>query len=175
MKTWKPCLLALVPGILGYLCNLSLSMLLAVPLPTFLSSLLFYGAYYLPTVGTIVFCLWLGHRCAREKVSFLKYLLATQWPSVVSLILYVWQFHFVSDEGRSTLLAVLGQMPATPLYSIASRIVLLFDTDHVIARPEMLAATVFSLVLLAALYIAGYWRGRRNQRIRDAQVSRSVW
>ena len=172
MKTWKLCLLALVPGVLGWLCNLSLSMLLTASLPTFLLSLLFYVAYYGPTVAAVAFCLWLGRRCRREQVSFPKYLLCTQWPSVVSLMLYIWQFLFVSDEGRSALLAALGQMPAVPLYSIASWAVVRFDTDHVIARPEMLAATVFSLVLLAALYIAGYRWKRRNQYIASGDVSR---
>ena len=172
MKTWKLCLLALVPGVLGWLCNLSLSLLLAVPFPAFLSNLLFYIVYYGPTVAAVVFCLRLGRRCRREQMPFPKFLLCTQWPSAVSLMLYIWQFLFVSDEGRSTLLAALGQMPAAPFYSIAAQVVLLFNTDHVIARPEMLAATVFSLVLLAALYIAGYRWKRRNQYIASGDVSR---
>ena len=172
MKTWKLCLLSLVPGVLGWLLNRLLSWVLFASLPDFLYTLLFYLVYYLPTVATIVFCLGLGRRCGRARVPFPKYLLCTQWPSAASLILYVWQFLFVSDAARSTLLALLGQMPAAPLYGIGTRVAVLLDTDHVIGRPEMLAATVFSLALLAALYIAAYWWGRRHQRVGEAEVER---
>ena len=172
MKTWKLCLLSLVPGVLGWLLNLLLSWVLFASLPDFFYTLLFYLVYYLPTAATIVFCLWLGRRCGRAKVSFLKYLLCTQWPSVVGLGLYVWQFLFVSDAARSTLLAVLGQMPSAPLMCIATRLTWLLDTDNTWDQPESLLATIFSLVLLALLYIAGYGWGRRNQRIEDAEIAR---
>ena len=98
MKTWKLCLLSLAPGVLGWLCNLLLSWTLFASLPAFLSNLLFYISYYLPTLAAIAFCLWLGRRCGRARVPFSKYLLCTLWPSAVSLILYVWQFHFVSGH-----------------------------------------------------------------------------
>ena len=58
MKTWKLLLLALVPGVLGWLCNY----LMAVSLtggPDFLLSL----AFYLQAPAVVVFCLWLGRRC----------------------------------------------------------------------------------------------------------------
>ena len=164
MKTWKLCLLALVPGVLGYLCNLLLSWMLFVSLPAFLSNLLFYISFYLPTLAAIAFCLWLGRRCGREKDSFPKYLLCTQWPSAVSLILYIWQFHFVSDEARSTLLAMLGQVAAAPMMPVAARLTWLLDMDNAWAQAESLLANIFSLTLLAALSIAGYWWGRRLQR-----------
>ena len=43
-------------------------------------------------------------------------LLLTQWPSLVSFALYVWQFHFVSSEARSFLLAGLGSTPASAVF-----------------------------------------------------------
>ena len=172
MKTWKLCLLSLVPGVLGWLCNLLLSWTLFASLPAFLSNLLFYISYYLPTLAAIAFCLWLGRRCGREKDPFPKYLLCTQWPSVVSLILYIWQFQFVSDAARNTLLAVLGQMPSTSLMLFGTRLTWWLDTDNTWAQAESLLATIFSLVLLALLYVAGYWWGRRKQRIEEAEVAR---
>lgn len=172
MKTWKLCLLALVPGVLGWMLNLLLSWVLFASLPDFLYTLLFYLFYYLPTVATVIFCLGLGRRRGREKYPFPRYLLCTQWPSVVSLLLYVWQFLYVSDAGRSTILAVLAQMPSAPLMLFATRLTWLLDTDNTWDRPESLLSTIFSLVLLALLYIAGYWWGRRRQqeRIRGSDV-----
>ena len=54
MKTWKLLLLALVPGLWGWLCN----WLTAVSLngPAFLFTL----AFYIQVPAAIVFCLWLG-------------------------------------------------------------------------------------------------------------------
>ena len=52
------------------------------------------------------------------------------------------QFHFVSDQARSTLLAVLGQMPSTPLMLFATRLTLLLDTDNTWAQAESLLATI---------------------------------
>ena len=175
MKTWKLCLLSLVPGVLGWLLNRLLVLVIYavnIGLPDALYSLLFWVAYLLPTVATIIFCLKLGRRCGRARVSFPKYLLCTQWPSVASLVLYVWQFHFVPDAARSTLLAVLGQMPSAPLMFFATRLTWLLDTDNTWDRPESLLSTIFSLVLLALLYIAGYWWGRKKQRIEDAEMAR---
>ena len=111
MKTWKLLLLALVPGLWGWLCN----WLTAVSLngPAFLFTL----AFYIQVPAAIVFCLWLGHLCGRSERSYPACLLLTQWPSLVSFALYVWQFHFVSSEARSFLLA--GRTPGSRRYKQA--------------------------------------------------------
>ena len=95
MKTWKLLLLALVPGLWGWLCNWLTA--LSLNGPTFLFTL----AFYIQVPAAIVFCLWLGHLCGRSERSYPACLLLTQWPSLVSFALYVWQFHFVSSEARS--------------------------------------------------------------------------
>ena len=107
MKTWKLLLLALVPGLWGWLCNWLTALSLNGP------AFLFTLAFYIQVPAAIVFCLWLGHLCGRSERSYPACLLLTQWPSLVSFALYVWQFHFVSSEARSFLLAGLGQYPAS--------------------------------------------------------------
>lgn len=157
MKTWLLLLLALVPGLWGWLCN----HLMAVSLtggPAFLFSL----AFYLQAPAAIVFCLWLGRRCGRSGRGCPSSLLLTQWPSLVSFALYVWQFWFVTDEARSSLLAGLGQYPGIPLLSLTSRLVAPFS-GHDWALPETTAAIALSLVLLAALFSLGFWWGRRSR------------
>ena len=150
MKTWKLLLLALVPGLWGWLCN----WLTAVSLngPAFLFTL----AFYIQVPAAIVFCLWLGHLCGRSERSYPACLLLTQWPSLVSFALYVWQFHFVSSEARSFLLAGLGQYPGLPLFSLACRLVIPFS-NHSWGPPETLAANALSLLMLAVL-ATGIWQ-----------------
>ena len=150
MKTWKLLLLSLVPGLWGWLCN----HLMAVSLtggPAFLLTL----AFYIQAPAAIVFCLWLGRRCVRSERGYSACLLLTQWPSLASFALYVWQFHFVSDEARSFLLAGLGQYPGIPLFSLACRLVIPFS-DHSWGPPETLAANALSLLMLAVLFSLGF-------------------
>ena len=165
MKTWKLLLLALVPGVLGWLCNLLMAASLTGG-PAFLLTL----AFYIQAPAAIVFCLWLGRRCGWSERSYPASLLLTQWPSLVSFALYVWQFWFVTDEARSSLLAGLGQYPAGPLLSLASRLVWPFAGSSW-GLPETTAATVLSLVLLAALFSLGFWWGRRQQKREAAAVA----
>ena len=163
MKTWKLLLLALVPGVLGWLCNY----LMAVSLtggPDFLLSL----AFYLQAPAVVVFCLWLGRRCGCSERRYPISLLMTQWPSLVSFVLYMWQFLFVSDESRSSLLAGLGQYPATPLISPASRLVWPFAGNSW-GTLETTAAIAISLLMLAALFSLGFLWGQRR-KIREGEA-----
>ena len=165
MKTWKLLLLSLVPGLWGWLCN----HLMAVSLtggPAFLLTLTFY----LQAPAAAVFCLWLGRACARTGRGFSFSLLLTQWPSLLSFLLFVWQFWFVTDEARSFLLAGLGQYPASPLLSPASRLVWPF-ADSSWSLPETTAATAISLLMLAALFSLGFLWGRRRAA-REAEQDR---
>ena len=171
MKTWKLLLLALVPGLWGWLCN----WLTAVSLngPAFLFTL----AFYIQVPAAIVFCLWLGHLRGRSERSYPACLLLTQWPSLVSFALYVWQFHFVSSEARSFLLAGLGQYPGLPLFSLACRLVIPFS-NHSWGPPETLAANALSLLMLAVLVflkIGSQVYGNTPQgRIQKAKIALSL-
>ena len=158
MKTWKLLLLALVPGLWGWLCNWLVSMSL-----TSGNGFLFMVVYYLlQAPAAIVFCLWLGRRCGRSERGYPACLLLTQWPSLVSFALYVWQFWFVTDEARSSLLALLGQAPSIPLTHFAACLVLPFSGDSWL-QADSTAATALSLVLLAVLFSLGFWWGRRSR------------
>ena len=157
MKTWKLLLLALVPGVLGWLCNLLMAASLTGG-PAFLLTL----AFYLQAPAAIVFCLWLGRRCGRSERRYPACLLLAQWPSLVSFALYVWQFWFVSDEARNSLLALLGQAPSIPLTHIATCLVLPFSGDFWL-QADSTAVAALSLLMLAALFSLGFLWGRRSR------------
>ena len=75
MKTWKLLLLALVPGLWGWLCNWLTALSLNGP------AFLFTLAFYIQVPAAIVFCLWLGHLCGRSERSYPACLLLTQWQT----------------------------------------------------------------------------------------------
>lgn len=145
MKTWKLFLCSLVPMAFGELTN----RLILVP---FLGTLLFYAA---PLVMA-AFCLWLGLRCARDGVRFLPALLLTQWLNVLSLVLYVWQFHFVSSDTRSLFLAGLAQDPAASFLLISGKVAWLLNSDNVWGAEESLVMVAVSVALLLVLFSCGY-------------------
>lgn len=148
MKVWKLLLLSLVPAAVGEVCN---RLFMAPGMGTAL--------FYVQTPAVAVFCFWLGRRCVRRGNRFLSALALTQWPSVVSLGLYLWQFHLCGEETRSMFLAGLSQSAGAPLFSIAARIVMPFSGDSW-GPPETLAGMCVSLALLAILFSCGYWWGR---------------
>ncbi|WP_308856891.1 hypothetical protein [uncultured Oscillibacter sp.] len=143
-------LLALVPGLIGYLVNGLLSWALSGP------ARIFAAAFYLQAPLTAVFCLWLGHRCARSRHAFPAALAASQWANALSFLLYLWQFHLCDDAGRSFFWALLAQCPAGPLLFWAMRIVMPFS-GGTRAQPETTIATALSLVFLAILFSLGFW------------------
>ena len=165
MKAWPLLLLALVPGLWGWLCNHLMTASLTGG-PAFLLTL----ALYIQAPAAIVFCLWLGRRCGLFRRSYLTSLLLTQWPSLVSFALYVWQFWFVSGAARNSLLAGLGQYPASPLLPLASRLVWPFAGSSW-STPETTVATALSLVLLATMVSLGFWWGRRQKKREAAAMA----
>ena len=145
MRTWKLLLLALVPGAVGYGVNL------LILLPGMGAAV-----FYLQGLTIAMFCVWLGMQCAKASLRFPSSLRMTQWPSVVSFSLYIWQFHFCGDETRNLFFAVLSQLPSEPLFFYAVKLVSPFS-NHSWGPPETLAATGISLVLLTLLFTAGFW------------------
>ena len=156
MSLWLVSLLALVPGLIGYLANLLVSWTLTGP------GWVFMTVFYLQTLLAAVFCLWLGRRCARSRHAFPAALAASQWANALSFLLYLWQFHLCDDAGRSFFWALLAQCPAGPLLFWAMRIVMPFS-GGTWAQPETTIATALSLVFLAVLFSLGFWWGRRKK------------
>ena len=159
MKSWKLALLALAPGVWGWLSNWLMARSLSGP------DVLFSLTFYLQAPVGVVFCLWLGRRCGLSGRGHPASLLLTQWPSLVSFALYLWQFYFVSDTARSALLAGLGQYPSLPLLTLGTRLVAPFAGSGW-AQPETTASMALSLIFLAALFSLGFWweryRGRQE-------------
>lgn len=153
MKTWKLLLFSLVPMVFGWLVN---RLILTPVLGTFL----LFGSAWI----TAAFCLWLGWRCARSGTRFCSALLLTQWLNVLSLGLYVWQFHLCSDETRSFFWAGLSQYPAVGLNMLSARIIGVFfhALDLYAWGPrESLILCCLSVCLLLVLFSCGYLLGKR--------------
>ncbi len=146
-------LLTFVPIPAGYLVNL----FLPVPMVGAL-------AYYVIPLIVLAFWFWLGGCYAKTGWGAVRSVLTGSVSGILSLALYLWQFWIQSDETRNLALAGLSQMyaSAAPAY-LTARLAILFE-----ARPDyagkaaMTALQVISLILMMAVFTAGYLRGRER-------------
>ena len=154
MKKRVLLLLTLVPIAVGYLVNHTL----AIP---GLGSLLFR---VLPLL-TLVFWFYLGSRYAETNWRPVQAILIGSATGILSLLLYLWQFLWETDETRNVALAVLSQMysAATPAY-LFGRIAILFESQpNYVGQATMTALQVIAVVLMLAVFTCGYLWGRRRK------------
>lgn len=150
MKAYHLLLCGLVPAALGWITNVTV---LYISIFFILSP--FAAAYV---------SLWAGRRSALTGWGFLPAFFLTQWVNLLSIPLYIWQFFLLSHESRSMTLAGLVQMPASPLFSVAARLVLPFSGSSW-GPGETLAGIVISVLLLGVLFTLGYVLGKRAGKI----------
>ena len=148
MKLYWLLLFALAPAAFGYVSNL----LILTPVGMLI--------FWLQPFLMAAFCLWFGRRCALRGNHFLSTLALTQWCNLLSIPLYIWQFHFCAEEARNLFLCLLAQLPATPLLMPAMRITSLFVDNYW----ELSVTTIVSVLLLGILFSAGFLWGQRTQQ-----------
>lgn len=154
MKKGFLVLLTLVPILAGYVINTAL----AVPV---IGTLLFY---ILP-LAVLVFWFWLGGQYAKTDWGVVLSLLIGSATGIISLALYLWQFVVLNSEARNLAIAGLSQMYsiATPVY-LTGRLALLFERQaNNIGRTAAMAVQVISLILMIAVFAAGFFWGRKGR------------
>ena len=155
MKKSQLVLLTLVPIVVGWLINA------AIIIPV-IGSLMFYVLPY----AVLVFWFWLGKQYAKCDWNFLISIVVSSATGIISLVLYIWQFLFETDETRSLFIAGLSQMycASTPSH-LFGRLANLFESQpHYIGRASFLALQVISVVLMLVIFICGYIKGRKEYK-----------
>lgn len=148
-------LLTLVPVLAGYIINTAL----LVPV---VGMLLFY---ILP-LAVLFFWFWLGSQYSKTNWSIIPSILIGSATGIVSLALYLWQFVVQDSETRNLAIAGLSQMysTATPIY-LTARLAALFETQpNYIGRTTATALQVISLILMSAVFTAGFFWGKNARR-----------
>lgn len=155
MKKSTLVLLTLVPVILGYFLNISIT------LPVIGTAL-----FYILPLLTTVFWFYLGKQYARSSWKTIPSLLIGNAIGVISLLLYLWQFLLETDETRNMTLAVASQMfsAAVPTYLFV-RSATLFETQPThIGEATMIALQVMSLVFMVIVFLCGYGWEKKNHK-----------
>lgn len=133
-------ILTLVPILIGWLINVF------IHVPKVGMALL----YVLPFV-VLVFWFWLGRQYAKTDWRPLSAIIIGSASGLISLALYIWQFHIITEEARNIFLAALSQMyfAAVPEWIFAGIGIYIYLVLHIIA-----------LVLMIAVFTFGYLTGR---------------
>ena len=138
-------LLTLVPILIGWLVN----EFIHVPK---VGMTLFY---VLPFV-VLVFWFWLGRQYAKTDWRPISAIIIGSASGLISLALYIWQFHILTEEGRNIFIAGLSQryFAAVPEWIFARSGIYIYLALHII-----------SLILMIAVFTFGYltWKRHRKQ------------
>ncbi len=138
-------LLTLVPILIGWLINVF------IYIPKVGMALF----YVLPFV-VLVFWFWLGRQYAKTDWSPLSAIIIGSASGLISLVLYIWQFHIITEEARNILIAALSQMyfAAVPEWIFARSGI--YIVIHIIA-----------LVLMIAVFAFGYITRKKHRKQKD--------
>lgn len=154
MKKITLTLLVLAPPIIGYLYNLIFS----VSLWGFL--------LYLSPISLLLFWFWVGWKFAETNMNVYQSVFIGNSLGIVSLIIYLWQFLYVSDEHRNMFLAVFSQGFSSCLSIFTARFAILFEPEkNVIGNATYIATQVLGLLLMATVFTIGYYWHKRKTRI----------
>lgn len=154
MKKFVLILLTFVPILVGYLIN-----------STVLVPVLGIFMLYVVPLLVLVFWFFLGSMYSKTDWNAAVSILIGSATGVLSLALYLWQFLLESDETRNMFLAALSQMysASTPTY-LTVKLAMLFETQpNFIGSATYTAMQVIAVILMAAIFTAGYFWGRKRQ------------
>ena len=145
-------LLSLVPVIIGYLVN-NLIMVPAIGMA---------GFFLLPPLTT-VFWFYLGKQYARKWKPVPAVLIAHA-VGICSLLIYLWQFLFETDQTRNIVLAGFSQMfsASTPLYLFGGIAMLVESQPNYAGRATMVALQVIALIYMVIVFSIGLYLEKKQ-------------
>ena len=157
MKKSVLVLLTFVPFIVGHIINISIR----IPV---IGMIIFY---VLPLLTT-VFWFYLGRQYARSTWKIILELFIGNATGVVSLLIYLWQYLFKTDETRNVVLMSVAQMfsDATPTY-LLGRIAILFETqpNYIASSTFMVALNVISFVYMVVVFLFGFIWEKKTKKM----------
>ena len=157
MKKSVLVLLTFVPLIVGHIINISIR----IPV---IGMIIFY---VLPLLTT-VFWFYLGRQYARSTWKIIPALFIGNATGVVSLLIYLWQYLFKTDETRNVVLMSVAQMfsDATPTY-LLGRIAILFETqpNYIASSTFMVALNVISFVYIVVVFLFGFIWEKKTKKM----------
>jgi hypothetical protein len=150
---------AFIPAIVGYLYNFFLIQLLKIP------SLITFLFYILPIL-ILSFWFWVGGKFAQRNVKVFPAILIGNSIGIVSLLLYLWQFVFVSSDSRSLYLAGFSQDFSAGLSFFTARFAILFEPEkNVIGQATAIGIQVLGLLFMLIVFTLGYYLKKRKLRV----------
>ncbi len=145
-------LLTFVPIAAGWLINLTIG----IPL-------IGLFMFYLLPFAVLFFWFWLGEQFAQTDWGFFPSVIIGSATGLISLVLYIWQFLFETEETRNLFIAGLSQMysASIPGYLFGWLARLFESQPHYIGRTSFLALQVIAVILMMVIFVCGYINGKK--------------
>lgn len=154
MKKLILVLLSLVPVIYGYIFNFSAR----IPI-------LYSLFYYVLSSLLLVFWFMLGKQYSKTNWNWFVSLFISHFVGFISIILYFWQFYFVSGEARNIFIAGLSQMYTSCTYLISGRIAAIFQPENSSDTSLVMSLMqIIGLVLMITIFLIGYFYGKKRTK-----------
>lgn len=153
VKKWTLFAAAIAPIPLGYLYNLLLGAGIAESLVLYLFPILLVGFWF-----------WVGSLFCQASVPLSQALLLGHIPGILSLLVYLWQFHVVESAERITALATASQWYTSSATFFTVYIAVMLEPEQgVISEVTATSMQVLGVVFMVVLFLLGYtWRSKRD-------------
>ena len=152
MKGLKLGLLAFSSVLIGYIYNLSFF----IPV---IGTLLFW----LMPVALLIYWFWVGGKFAEGMKNPIIAVLFGNCFGVISILVYIWQFNFLSDSQRNIGLAAFSQAFSAPLSPVTGKFGVLFEAESgMITQTSIYAMQVLGLIIMVLVFTMGYALARNK-------------
>lgn len=149
-------LFACAPVLVGYIYNITLMGMLSI---TFLGSLIFYVLPF----AMLCFWFWVGQKYSQLKIPAFCTILIGNSMGILSLLIYIWQFVFLSDQQRNLFLAVCSQYFSAAISFLTAKVAVLFEPQkNVIGSVSATGNQIIGLIVMVLVFTAGFLYKKRR-------------
>ncbi len=138
--------LSLSPILIGYLSTV------LIKIPAFSRVL----PYILPLV-MLFYWFWAGRKFAQLQVNPILSVIYSHTLGLLSLFLYLFEFHYLSGLSRNTFLCEVSQYFTAPVVNVTYSFAAIFEPiEHVTTQVTFSGGQILSFIILLLVFIFGY-------------------
>jgi hypothetical protein len=111
----------------------------------------------------LIYWFWVGGRFAESIRNPIIAIPFGNIFGIISLLVYMWQFTYLTDTQRNIWLAVFSQVFSAPVLWITGKIAVLFEAESgMITKTSMNVMQISGLILMVLVFTAGYLLKRKT-------------
>lgn len=106
---------------------------------------------------------WIGRKFVQTKIPAFYAIFIGNSVGILSLLLYIWQFGFLSDQQRNIFLAGLSQHFSSTIIFLTAKIAVLFQPQkNVIDSTTFTSIQIIGLLVMILTFTAGFFYEKKR-------------